>query len=111
MVSNKLGLRLHDLATQGKILTTEEQAQLEQWYGMTDGAEMEVLGQRMSNQNPLKRMVKQVLLEMIEEKSEFFYGLLVEALEEVGLAQAIREGRQDDFVQESVIMEMLEGKS
>ncbi len=50
-----------------------------------------------------KELITEVLIEMMQEKREIFYELIVEALEEVGLANAIHEGRQDDFVDEEVI--------
>ena len=50
-----------------------------------------------------KELITEVLIEMMQEKREIFYELILEALEEVGLANAINEGRQDDFVDEEVI--------
>ncbi len=50
-----------------------------------------------------KELITEVLIEMMQEKREIFYELILEALEEVGLANAIHEGRQDDFVDEEVI--------
>ncbi len=50
-----------------------------------------------------KELITEVLIEMMQEKREIFYELILEALEEVGLANAIYEGRQDDFVDEEVI--------
>jgi hypothetical protein len=44
MVSDELGLKLHDRATRGERLTAEEQAQLEAWYAAQDRAEMAQLG-------------------------------------------------------------------
>jgi hypothetical protein len=40
MVSDELGLKLHDRATRGERLSAEEQAQLEAWYAVQDRAEM-----------------------------------------------------------------------
>ena len=37
-------LQLHDRATRGKELTSEEQTLLEDWYSAQDRSEMEVLG-------------------------------------------------------------------
>ena len=44
MISDDLGRRLHDRATQGEQLAAEDQAQLETWYAAQDRAEMEALG-------------------------------------------------------------------
>lgn len=43
MISDELGRRLHDRATRGEKLTTEEQKQLENWYALQDGAESSLL--------------------------------------------------------------------
>jgi hypothetical protein len=45
---------------------------------------------------------------MIREKQELFYETLLEAIEEVALANAIVEGREDKFVSEDKIQEILE---
>lgn len=58
-----------------------------------------------------KELITEVLVEMLQQKREIFYELILAALEEVGLANAICEGRQDDFVSEEVIFKILEGES
>ena len=50
-----------------------------------------------------KELISEVLAEMIQQKREVFYELIVETLEDVGLVNAIAEGRQDDFVEEKDI--------
>ena len=47
-----------------------------------------------------KELLTEVIVEMIKQKREIFYDIILEALEEVGLAKAIIEGRKDDFVSE-----------
>jgi septal ring factor EnvC (AmiA/AmiB activator) len=44
MISDELGLKLHDRATRGERLAAEERAQLESWYAAQDRAEMVQLG-------------------------------------------------------------------
>jgi hypothetical protein len=39
MVSDELGMQLHDRDTLGEPLTTQEQAQLAEWYAAKDAAE------------------------------------------------------------------------
>lgn len=56
-----------------------------------------------------KELLTEVIIEMMKNKREVFYEIFLEALEDVGLANAIREGRQSDFVSEDAIMEILEG--
>ena len=43
MISDQLGIRLHDRATRGEELTTEEHQQLENWYALQDSAESSLL--------------------------------------------------------------------
>ena len=43
MSSDKIGRQLHDKATRGKALTTEEHEVLEKWYTGHDNAESELL--------------------------------------------------------------------
>jgi len=54
-----------------------------------------------------KELLTEVLVKMIEEKREVFQEILLEALEEVGLANAITEGRKDKFVGENTIMKLI----
>jgi predicted nucleic acid-binding Zn-ribbon protein len=43
MTSDELGIQLHDRATRGEELTTEEHKQLENWYALQDSAESSLL--------------------------------------------------------------------
>ncbi len=51
-----------------------------------------------------KELLTEVLVEMIQHKRGVFQEIFLEALEEVGLANAIVEGRKDEFIGEDVIM-------
>lgn len=62
-----------------------------------------------SSDEKTKELIAEVLVEMITEKRDMFYELIVEAIEDVALAQAITEGRKNKFVSESRIMKILEG--
>ncbi len=56
-----------------------------------------------------KELLTEVLVEMIQQKREVFQEIFLEALEEVGLGNAIAEGRENDFVSENEILNVLEG--
>ncbi|GAB4194233.1 MAG: hypothetical protein Fur006_39840 [Coleofasciculaceae cyanobacterium] len=43
MISDELGIQLHDRATRGQELTIGEQKQLENWYALQDSAESSLL--------------------------------------------------------------------
>jgi hypothetical protein len=61
------------------------------------------------NDEKMKGLMKEILVEMIKDKRDLFHEIIREALEETALANAITEGRQNDFVSEDTIMEILEG--
>ena len=56
-----------------------------------------------------KELLKAVLVEMLQQKREVFYELVLEALEDVGLARAIEEGEETEFVDEQEIQAVLRG--
>jgi hypothetical protein len=58
-----------------------------------------------------KELLKEVLIELMEEKRDLFFEVMLEAIEEVGLANAIREGRQDEFVSEDQVLAILREQS
>jgi peptidoglycan hydrolase CwlO-like protein len=43
MISDELGIQLHDRVTRGEPLTNEEQKQLENWYALQDSHESSLL--------------------------------------------------------------------
>ena len=57
----------------------------------------------------IKDFMKEVVIEMIKDKKDLFYEIVLEAIEEVALANAITEGREDNFVSEDKILGVLEG--
>jgi len=57
-----------------------------------------------------KELLKEVMVEIIVEKRDFFYEIMLEAMEEIGLANAITEGRKNDFVSEDSILQILEDR-
>jgi len=50
------------------------------------------------DEKQFKILLKEALTELFEERQELFSSIVAEALEEIGLANAIREGRKNDFV-------------
>ncbi|NMF86083.1 hypothetical protein [Nodosilinea sp. P-1105] len=55
-----------------------------------------------------KELLTEVLVELMQQKRSVFYELILDALEEVGLANAILEGEDSEFVQEDDIRALLE---
>ncbi len=60
------------------------------------------------NEEQTKDLLRRLLVELLEERRSEFYQLVIEAIEEVALANAIRAGRQNEFVSEDEIRAVLE---
>ena len=58
-----------------------------------------------------KALLKEIVIELVQERREWFSEIMVEALEEIGLANAIREARKNEFVSEAQINAVLEGRA
>lgn len=58
-----------------------------------------------------KELLTEVIIDLLKTKRDVVYDVLLEALEEVGLANAIAAGRADDFVSEDEIFSVLDGTS
>ncbi|MEI7838985.1 MAG: hypothetical protein WCJ11_00620 [Methylococcaceae bacterium] len=56
-----------------------------------------------------KELLTEVMVDLIKNKREVLHEIMLEALEEVGLANAIMDGRQNDFVSEDEIFAILNG--
>jgi len=54
-----------------------------------------------------KDLIKQALLELFQERRDLFHDLFEELLEDVGLANAMREGEDSEIVSEQEVMKAL----
>jgi hypothetical protein len=61
------------------------------------------------DEKQFKILLKEAMLELFEERREVFAAMIAEAIEEIGLANAIREGRKNDFVSQEEIEAILGG--
>ena len=57
----------------------------------------------------MKDLLKQAILELLEERQDLFLELFAEAIEDVGLVRAIEEGEATPDVSKSEILNILEG--
>ncbi|MDJ0578876.1 hypothetical protein [Crocosphaera sp.] len=55
-----------------------------------------------------KELLTEVMIELIKTRRDIFHEIIIEALEEVGLANAIIEGRKNDYVPEERIFALLD---
>ena len=51
--------------------------------------------------------MNEIMIDLMQSKREVFYEIVLEALEDVGLVNAIMEGRMGDYVLEYEIMSIL----
>ncbi|MBF0464171.1 MAG: hypothetical protein HQK88_05640 [Nitrospirae bacterium] len=56
----------------------------------------------LSNEK-IKELLKEVLIELIQTKREVLYEIILEAMEGVGMANAISNGRKNEFVEEDEV--------
>jgi hypothetical protein len=57
----------------------------------------------------VKELLKQAILELLEERQDLFRELLAEAIEDLGLINAIKEGAATSDVSKSEILSILAG--
>ena len=60
------------------------------------------------NDEKTREMLTEVLIDLIKTRKQLFAEIFRDALEEVGLANAIAEGRKNDFVSEETIFTILD---
>jgi restriction endonuclease Mrr len=62
------------------------------------------------NEEKTKELLTEILIEMMQSKREVFYEIVLEALEEIGLGNAIAEGRKNEFVSEDEVLAILDSQ-
>lgn len=63
------------------------------------------------DENRIKELFKQAMVELFEERKDLFYDLFAEVIEESALVNAIREGEATDYVNKEEVFQILEGLS
>jgi len=58
-----------------------------------------------------KELLSEVVVELLKTKKNLLYDVIIEFLEDVGLANAIAEGRTNEFISEDEIVSILDGNS
>jgi len=69
-----------------------------------DGGNMAVT---LSDETRLKALLKEALVEVLEQRREWFSALMAEALEDIALVQAIKEGETTEIVSRDEIFDLL----
>ena len=63
------------------------------------------------NESRLKEILKNALIEVFEERKSLFYELFVEALEDIALIRAIKEGEATESVSRDEVFSILEDRA
>lgn len=61
----------------------------------------------LSDEIRLKALLKEALVEVLEQRREWFSALMAEALEDIALVQAIKEGETTEIVSRDEIFDLL----
>ena len=61
------------------------------------------------NDEKTRELLTEILIDLIKTRKELFAEIFQDALEEVGLGNAISEGRKNEFVPEENIFALLDG--
>lgn len=59
-------------------------------------------------QEQIKELFKQAILEVLQERKDWFYDLFAEVIEDFALARAIREGEIEETVSREEVFRTLE---
>jgi hypothetical protein len=62
----------------------------------------------LSDETRLKALLKEALVEVLEQRREWFSTLVAEAIEDIALVQAIKAGETTEIVSRDDIFELLE---
>ena len=62
-------------------------------------------------ENRIRELLKEVLLELIETRRDVFQDILLQAVEDAGLLEAIKEGESSESVGRDEVMAILEGRA
>ena len=67
--------------------------------------------QTLIDDGKLKQLLKEAFIEALEEKKTIFQEMMIEALEDVALAHAIKEGEETETVSRQEVFDILEGNA
>ncbi len=61
------------------------------------------------DEKQFKNLLKETLIELFEERQDLFSAIVAEALEDIGLANAMQEVEDSEVVSEKQVMKVLKG--
>jgi len=67
--------------------------------------------QTLIDDSRLKQLLKEAVIEALEEKKTIFHDLMLEAMEDMALVHAIKEGEDTETISKKEILNILEGNA
>ena len=67
------------------------------------------MSQLIVQEEQIKNLVKEAILELVGEQREVLYDALAEVIEDLALAQAIQEGKPTETASRAEVLKVLEG--
>ena len=67
--------------------------------------------QIIDDKNQLKEVFKQAFAELLQERRDLLYDAFTEVLEDIALANAIKEGEETEIVSREQVFKILESES
>lgn len=67
--------------------------------------------QIIDDKNQLKEVFKQAFAELLQERRDLLYDVFTEVLEDIALANAIKEGEETEIVSKKQVFKILESES
>ena len=67
--------------------------------------------QTIIDDSRLKKLLKEAFIEALEEKKNIFHDLMIEAMEDVAMVQAIKEGEGSETIDKQEVFSILEGNA
>lgn len=64
-----------------------------------------------SDEGRIKQLMKEALVEALQEQKGVFHDLIVEAIEDIALTNAIRQGAKTESVSRNEIFDILKGQA
>ena len=63
------------------------------------------------DEKKLKNLLKETLIEVIEQKKDLFHDIVAEAIEDIAITNAIKEGESTESISREEVINIIEGKS
>jgi len=67
--------------------------------------------QTIADDNRLRKIIKEALIEAVQERKDIFYDLISEIIEDIAMTNAIRDGEKTEKVSREEVFSILEGQS